>query len=200
MATTTRQCEGCGLTLVRKRYPSGKLEYAGVFARRRTCGRSCANRLGPRPAPTPPATSLAADYRDALAQGLRPIRTGRRDMGGMMTATTQPMQALVHANEVRTGVADFRRETATLERYDAIVTVIDAIKSRYDDKVLGAAKVRHLLMAIPWIGEDKAHRLLITAQVSNYDKRLRDLTARQRNLLVDILTREGWKKPRRRSR
>src|SRR5439155_15971209 len=101
--------------------------------------------------------------------------------------------------EVRTGVADFRRETASLERYDAIVTVIDVIESRYDDKVLGAAKVRHLLMAIPWIGEGKAHRLLITAQVNNYDKRLRDLTARQRNLLVDIRTREGWKKPRRRA-
>jgi hypothetical protein len=117
-----------------------------------------------------------------------------------MATTAQHMEALAHANEVRTGVAEFRREIAGLDRHDAILAVIDLIESRHDDRLLGAAKVRQILMAVTGFGEDKARRLMIAAQVYSGEKRLRDLTARQRGLLATILTSEGWKKSRRRSR
>jgi hypothetical protein len=40
----------------------------------------------------------------------------------------------------------------------------------------------------------KARKLIQAAQIYNGDKRLRDLTARQRGLLVDLLVSEGWKR------
>jgi hypothetical protein len=64
---TTRQCERCGLTLVRRRYPSGQLELTGNFNKRRTCGYSCPTR---RPAPAPPVFSFTRTYEAALAQGV----------------------------------------------------------------------------------------------------------------------------------
>jgi hypothetical protein len=59
----TRQCERCGLTLVRRRYPGGQLEHTGNFARRRTCGLTC----------PPPKMSFAAEYMASIARGIDPF-------------------------------------------------------------------------------------------------------------------------------
>jgi hypothetical protein len=69
----TRQCEGCGLTLVRHVLPSGRLEQPLKFAQRRTCGRACGSRLPRVPRPPAPAMSFAASYRAALAAGFDPF-------------------------------------------------------------------------------------------------------------------------------
>jgi hypothetical protein len=114
-----------------------------------------------------------------------------------MTAVRDPgqrMHALQHANDVRSCVAGFKRETASLPREEAVVAVIDAIEHRHADPLLGAARVRHLLMSIDHIGETKARKLIHVAQVYSGDKRLRDLTARQRGLLVQVLLHEKWRK------
>jgi hypothetical protein len=67
----TRQCERCGLTLVRKRYPGGQLELTGNFNKRRTCGYSCPPR---RPEPVP-VFSFTRTYEAALAQGVDLLET-----------------------------------------------------------------------------------------------------------------------------
>jgi ATP-dependent protease Clp ATPase subunit len=105
----------------------------------------------------------------------------------------QAMEALQRANDVRLRVAAFKREIAGLERWEAIVKVIDAIDARYNDPLLGAARVRHLLVGIAGIGDHKARKILTAAQVYNHDKRLRDLTLRQRKLLVGVLESAGWR-------
>jgi hypothetical protein len=71
MITTTRQCERCGLTLVRKRYPGGRVEHTTNFALRRTCGLSCPPR---RPEPVP-VFSFTRTYEAALAQGVDLLET-----------------------------------------------------------------------------------------------------------------------------
>lgn len=114
-----------------------------------------------------------------------------------MTAVRDPEQALSalqHANEVRAHVSVFKRETAALPHHEAVIAVIDAIEHRHGEKLLGAARVRHLLTSIDRIGDVNARKLIQASQVYNGEKRLRDLTARQRGLLVSLLTDEGWKR------
>lgn len=114
-----------------------------------------------------------------------------------MAALRDPEQmrhALKLANDTRLCVAKFKREIDGLPRHEAIVRVIEAIDTRYDEKLLGAAKIRHLLIGIAGIGETKARKLLTVAEIHNSDKRLRDLTARQRKLLVTWLELQGWRR------
>ena len=108
----------------------------------------------------------------------------------------QPKRALKHANDVRLCVAEFKREIAGLARHEAILAVIDAVDTRHSEKLLGAAKVRHLLVGVAGIGDTKARKLLQVAEIYNGDKRLRELTARQRMLLVTCLELQGWRKRR----
>jgi uncharacterized protein YgbK (DUF1537 family) len=105
----------------------------------------------------------------------------------------QPMRALALANDVRTHIADFKHEIAALPQHEAVVRVIDAIENRHGEKLLGAARVRYLLIGIARIGDEKARKILMIAEIYNQDKRLRDLTARQRTLLVSVLERCGWR-------
>jgi hypothetical protein len=114
-----------------------------------------------------------------------------------MTAVKDPQQArdaLQVANDIRLGVAAFKRETRALPQHEAVLAVIDALQRRYDDPLLGSARIRHLLRSVAFVGEVKARKLIQAAEVYNGDKRLRDLTARQRGLLVDLLASEGWKR------
>jgi hypothetical protein len=52
--------------------------------------------------------SFTRTYEAALAQGVDLLETFDACVGGLMAATAQHMEALAHANEVRTGVAEFR--------------------------------------------------------------------------------------------
>jgi mannitol/fructose-specific phosphotransferase system IIA component len=106
----------------------------------------------------------------------------------------QRRAALKLANATRLEVAGFKRDIDGLPRHEAIVKVVDAIARRYDEKLLGAAKIRHLLIGIAGVGDMKARKILQVAQIYNGDKRLRDLTARQRNLLVELLEQQGWRR------
>jgi hypothetical protein len=106
---------------------------------------------------------------------------------------SQPRMALRLANDVRGAVAEFKRDVKVLSQREGLRWVIDAVEHLHDEPLLGAAKVRHLLMAVDRIGEHKARKLLTASQVYDHDKRLRDLTARQRYLLAYLLSTEGWR-------
>lgn len=112
-----------------------------------------------------------------------------------MTATTQPQHliALARAQEKRLGVAAFKRSLHGLSQLDAVERVINAIEEHHDDHILGSVRVRHLLLAIPHVGDTKVAKLTKVAQVYNADKRLRDLTIRQRSLLAALLKTQAWR-------
>jgi hypothetical protein len=61
-----------------------------------------------------------------------------------MTAVKDPQQArdaLQVANDIRLGVAAFKRETRALPQHEAVLAVIDALQRRYDDPLLGSAGI-----------------------------------------------------------
>jgi hypothetical protein len=102
-----------------------------------------------------------------------------------MTTTTQHMQALELASEIRSGVRKFVRETRALPRREAANVLADAFELDYGDRILGAARVRFLLTAAPLLRREPVEKLLTLASCSkNADVRLRDLTERQRTVIV----------------
>lgn len=107
----------------------------------------------------------------------------------------QQMQALENANEIRCGVRAFVRETRTLSRREAANVVADVFHLDYEDRILGAGRVRLLLDAAPRLQQKSKERLLVLASCSkDPGLRLRDLTARQRNVIAAQLRLwgEGW--------
>jgi hypothetical protein len=102
-----------------------------------------------------------------------------------MTTTTQHMQALELASEIRSGVRKFVRETRALPRREAANVLADAFELDYADRILGAGRVRLLLTAAPLLRPEPMEKLLTLASCSkNADVRLRDLTERQRTVIV----------------
>lgn len=89
-------------------------------------------------------------------------------------------RAISKANEVRAGIADVKRRLAAGE-----LTLRDALA----DPRAGAAPVRALLLAQPRWGEQRCTRLALALArrhvLTTLDRRVRDLTARQRTALVD---------------
>lgn len=110
-----------------------------------------------------------------------------------MTAL-QSLEALKVANEMRSGMAEFRRSIAELPQHEGVVAVAEAIETRHDEPLLGAIRIKTLLTSIDLIGDAKARKMLMLAGVLNHDKRLRDLTERQRHVLVGALEWCGWRR------
>jgi hypothetical protein len=105
-----------------------------------------------------------------------------------MTAPPQHEQALALANEIRRGVRAFVRETRALPRREAANVLADAFELDYEDRILGAARVRFLLTAPPNLYERSVEKLLALASCAkNADVRLRDLTPRQRTIIATQL-------------
>jgi poly-gamma-glutamate capsule biosynthesis protein CapA/YwtB (metallophosphatase superfamily) len=100
-------------------------------------------------------------------------------------------RALGKANDVRVCVANFKRELAGLGTAAALKRVAYAIKNRHGDTLLGAAKVRDLITASSRYGRIKAKNIMAEADIRDPDKRLRDLTDRQRREVVAILETEA---------
>ncbi len=106
----------------------------------------------------------------------------------MNTTTTQQRQeALALANVTRCAIAEFRREVRNAGTQRGTELVADVIENNHADRVFGAARVGQLIRAIPSFGDDKVHRTLATAGVRSPDRKLRDLTERQRTAVVDGL-------------
>jgi hypothetical protein len=103
-----------------------------------------------------------------------------------MTALTvrQNIQALEHANEIRRGVLKFVRETRALPRREAANVLADAFELDYGDRILGAGRVRLLLTAARLRSEPTEKLLTLASCSKNADVRLRDLTERQRTVIV----------------
>jgi len=105
-----------------------------------------------------------------------------------LTPIPQALLALEKANEHRMAVAAARQQIAALPNRAGREALALLIETSSDPAVL-SGKVSQYLLAIRQVGRGQATRFLRSLGTSDPDKRLRDLTARQRDLLVSELRR-----------
>lgn len=100
----------------------------------------------------------------------------------------QRQAALRLANEVRVAISMHRREIRDLGSDYGRLYVADLLDGT-DDGIgwLEACGIAHLLRAIPKVGDKKAGYLLRRIDVRSGQRRVRDLTNRQRCLLAEAL-------------
>jgi hypothetical protein len=102
-----------------------------------------------------------------------------------MTAMPQHMQALASGDARRLAAAARRKEIRSYgfsRRSEAARRLAEAIAD--PDEALNTNRVSWLLKAVPGIGDSAARKCLVAAGVQGGDKRVRDLTVRQRNLIA----------------
>ncbi len=94
----------------------------------------------------------------------------------------QRARALTKANEIRVANGILKREIKALPRYDAMHLVADLL----EDNVAPANSLpaQRLIWSIPRIGDARLRGVFYKAQVFNVDRRVKDLTDRQRRALA----------------
>ena len=90
-------------------------------------------------------------------------------------------EALAKATAVRLEMSEFRGELKTAGLHAGRRMVADVIRS---PSPLDAFRLGRLLLSIPWFGEERMYRVLNRAGVRSADRRLRDLSDRQRAILA----------------
>lgn len=105
-------------------------------------------------------------------------------------ALPQHLQALASAERKRVGVAVFRREIRAAGPAMGAAMLARAIEHDHDDYIIGSGRVGHLMRAVPRLGHTKVTKCLLAAGVYNQDRKLRELTPRQRGAVVIQL--EMW--------
>lgn len=101
-------------------------------------------------------------------------------MRSQQERVSQREESLALANTIRIAAAVVRRQVEAGE-----LTLDEALE--HPDAQ--ATKVGRLVVAVPRVGVKKTHRLLRDAGIMSGDRRVRDLTARQRTALVEALHR-----------
>ena len=101
----------------------------------------------------------------------------------MTPAQEQRESALAKANRHRTAVAETRREIAAMDRVEATFYLADLIEFTDDTRLL-SGRLNHYLTSIPGRGPNYSTRVLAELGVRVANKRLRDLTDRQRQILA----------------
>jgi hypothetical protein len=106
-----------------------------------------------------------------------------------MKAEVQRMAALARANEIRTVNRRFRDELEGLSMREARNRVADALMS--PDACVQAMPVDRLLRSIHHVGEQKVARVLRSADLGNFGRRVGSLSERQRLLIAATLRAPG---------
>lgn len=96
----------------------------------------------------------------------------------------QQMAALALANAVRTANANTLKGIGAMPYLDGIDAVIGLLRDADEKGPLGVLTIRRLLMSPAKFGEGKVTDLLRAAGIGTGDRRLRQLTRRQRDALV----------------
>ena len=105
-------------------------------------------------------------------------------------ALEQRLAALEVSRVRRKAVANLKKELAALDGFGGSLLLAGVLRS-YDlqseaGELLGPARVVALLDAIRGVGEERAYAYLRTAGITQR-RRLRGLSARQRNALAEVL-------------
>lgn len=95
---------------------------------------------------------------------------------------TQRQEALALANAQRAAQAAFRREVAAMSRLEGMGVVAAALED--PDEAVGAMRLGVVLAAPRGCSSGTAKRLLRHAGVGSSDRRVRELTERQRKVLA----------------
>lgn len=101
----------------------------------------------------------------------------------MTAIQSQPMQALTRANDVRRNTAELKNQIRALSPRAGAELAADIIEND-EDELCGAIRILALLLCVRRLGEHKVMKCLITAGIVNADRRLRDLTPRQRKAVA----------------
>lgn len=99
---------------------------------------------------------------------------------------SQCMAALKVANEVRAAGAKVRRELRGLSFRDGTRLAARMLGDR--DPRIQAMPVGRFLLAVPRVGDDAAARILRSADVRLSNRKVRDLTDRQIQVICRVLT------------
>lgn len=97
----------------------------------------------------------------------------------------QKRGALEKANATRIGNARFRDETRLLPAVEAARRIAEVLES--PEGCVCAMPMGRLLMSIERVGHQRAQRWLTLAGVRSMDRRVDELTDRQRALIATIL-------------
>lgn len=101
-----------------------------------------------------------------------------------MTAMPQHMQALASAEAQKLAKGDFNRTVSVLPPAAGARKVADAVEHDYQDQAIGRLRIRRMLAVIKRMGNQNVDRCLRAAGVMNGDRRLNELTPRQRGAIV----------------
>lgn len=101
-----------------------------------------------------------------------------------MTALPQHMQALARAEQIKAAKGQFSRAVRALPSGAGARKVAHAIEHEHDDPIIGRLRIRSMLSRIKYMGDQKVAKCLVAAGVVNGDRRLNELTERQRGALV----------------
>lgn len=102
----------------------------------------------------------------------------------------QRMGALAVAHGRRIAMANVKRRVRSQPSYQAGCGMVADLLVQMPPEV-GALTVRKLLLSVRKMGEQRVWRLLNAAQVRSGDRRVRELTDRQRQIIVAELRRVG---------
>ena len=108
-----------------------------------------------------------------------------------MSATAQQLSALERANHVRLLQIELKRQVRQAGVSGGRLLLATVLEDGPDARPELAMPVRRLLLLIPRMGEARVHRYLGKVGVYSGDRRVRDLSDRQRLLIAGLL-REGW--------
>lgn len=101
-----------------------------------------------------------------------------------MTALPQHMQALAKAEAQKTAAGDFKRSVRSLPAGAGARKIAVTLEHDHHDDVIGRIRIRRLLLCIKRMGEQNVTRCLLAAGVTNSDRRLTELTPRQRSAVA----------------
>lgn len=104
----------------------------------------------------------------------------------MTASEKQRTEALALANHVRKVNSLLKKDIAALPERDGRRMVADLLSSPVEG-AHGQLRISQLIKSIDRTGDRALFDTLRYAGIYNSDKRLRDLTARQRNALVEVL-------------
>lgn len=109
-----------------------------------------------------------------------------------MTVLPQHLQALEHANQMRLAKAEVKRDLREQPPHRAMMLAADMIAGDHDpigcpDGTIGAFRLGELLAAIPRCGPQKQRAIAHRARMVSIDRRIRDLTERERLAVAAVL-------------
>lgn len=104
----------------------------------------------------------------------------------MTAAEKQRTEALAFANHVRIAAARLKEDIAARSEADGRIMVADLLSGPVTGPA-GHLKINRLLLSIDRVGDQQLRMILRYAGVYNPEKRVRDLTDRQRATLAEVL-------------